>query len=36
MAELDALLDTLAALSEALAGKDELGPAPLAKPAIRA
>ena len=33
---LDALLDTLALLSEALAGKAEFGPAPLARPANRA
>jgi FMN reductase len=32
---LDALLDTLALLSGALSGKGELGPAPLAKPAVR-
>jgi FMN reductase len=33
---LDALLDTLAVLSDALAASRDLGPAPLAKPAIRA
>ena len=34
-AALDALLDTLGLLSESLAGKGDLGPAPLARPAVR-
>jgi FMN reductase len=34
-AALDALLDTLGLLSESLAGKGDLGPAPLAGPAVR-
>jgi FMN reductase len=33
---LDALLDTLALLSQSLAGKGDLGPLPLARPAMRA
>jgi len=32
---LDALFDTLSMLSDALTGRGELGPAPLAKPAVR-